>query len=151
MAPEIFAPSAASARRLQSYSNNMTIQVDPVWNWANFALNLWMKEDLCALCNNPRTGYSNTVYAGRADPHLLGHEWNECVQFQSNRQYYLEFVKEWVRDYSSITSAKRWVGADLRYYLCWRRWVGGPKKAKNMLTVPYEEPKKIVYICRHPP
>ena len=28
--PEIFAPSAASARRLQSYSNNMTIQVDPV-------------------------------------------------------------------------------------------------------------------------
>ena len=47
-----------TARRLQSYSNNMTIQVDPVWNWANFALNLWMKEDLCALCNNPRTGYS---------------------------------------------------------------------------------------------
>ena len=47
-----------TARRLQSYSNNMTIQVDPVWNWANFALNLWMKEDLCALCNNPRTRYS---------------------------------------------------------------------------------------------
>ena len=23
--------------------------------------------------------------------------------------------------------------ADLLYYLCWRRWVGGPKKAKNML------------------
>ena len=22
--------------------------------------------------------------------------------------------------------------ADLQYYLCWRRWVGGPKKAKNM-------------------
>jgi hypothetical protein len=24
--------------------------------------------------------------------------------------------------------------ADLQYYLCWRRWVGGPKKDKNMLT-----------------
>ena len=24
--------------------------------------------------------------------------------------------------------------ADLQYYLCWRRWVGGPKKARNMLT-----------------
>ena len=24
--------------------------------------------------------------------------------------------------------------ADLQYYLCWCRWVGGPKKAKNMLT-----------------
>ena len=24
--------------------------------------------------------------------------------------------------------------ADLQYYLCWRRWVDGPKKAKNMLT-----------------
>ena len=24
--------------------------------------------------------------------------------------------------------------ADLQYYLCWRRRVGGPKKAKNMLT-----------------
>ena len=24
--------------------------------------------------------------------------------------------------------------ADLQCYLCWTRWVGGPKKAKNMLT-----------------
>ena len=24
--------------------------------------------------------------------------------------------------------------ADLQYYLCWRRWVGGPKKARNMVT-----------------
>ena len=47
-----------------------------------------------------------------------------------------------IRDHLNITSAKRWVGgvskmaifADLQYYLGSRRWVGGPKKANNMLT-----------------
>ena len=48
-----------------------------------------------------------------------------------------------LRHHSSTTPAKRWVGgwgqkvvifADLQHYLCCRKWVGGPKKAKNLLT-----------------
>ena len=47
------------------------------------------------------------------------------------------------RDHSSITSAKRWVGGVRKrqflliystIYADVSAWVGGPKKAKNMLT-----------------
>ena len=48
-----------------------------------------------------------------------------------------------VRDHSSITSAKRWVGGVRKWqflliygtiFADCRRWVGGSKKAKDMLT-----------------
>ena len=51
--------------------------------------------------------------------------------------------KIWTRDDSSITSSKRWVCGwgqkmaiydDLQYCKSSERWVGGPKKVKNMMT-----------------
>ena len=45
-----------------------------------------------------------------------------------------------LREHSSITSSKRWVGSemaifdDLQYWKSSKRWVGGPKKVKNMMT-----------------
>ena len=46
-----------------------------------------------------------------------------------------------VRDHSSITSSKRWMGGsengkfdDLQYCKSSKKWLGGPKKVKNMMT-----------------
>ena len=51
-------------------------------------------------------------------------------------------VKFLLRNHSSITSSKRWVGGlgqkmvifdDLQYCKSSKRWVGGPRKVKNMM------------------
>ena len=44
----------------------------------------------------------------------------------------------------TLGGARKWqFFGNLQYYLCWRRWVGGPKKAKNMLTSYMNDPLTI--------
>ena len=64
---------------------------------------------------------------------------NVCRNWNSKR---LLFVKNALGNIQVLRQQKAgWVGSEngnflliLQYYLCWRRLLGGPKKAKNMLT-----------------
>ena len=59
--------------------------------------------------------------------HLDLHLFEFCKFFLGTIQVLRQQRGGWVGSEMAIFS-------DLQYYLCWRRWVGGPKKAKNMLS-----------------